>query len=130
MATVDITDAEAQEIMDKWLAIDTQMGEWRKDHNDWVAYDCETKIGPLAGLPISLRVAQVRRMFVGEARRMGIDPRGYGPGEALAITLVAGNQPSGWPSAGEAMAGLAAVLHNRHDPDTVRLHGIDRWEHA
>ena len=124
MTVTEITDDAAQAIMDRWLRMDTVMGDWSIYPYDRIAFGCETKVGPLAGPPVSLRVrgsaAPGPQTFVGEARRMGINPRGGGPGECMMITAPKGDA---WASAEEAMAALEAVLYDEHDPGTVRLLG-------
>ena len=137
MTAETMTDAEAQAVIDMWLRDDTILGEWHtNDGTDWIARDCETLVGPLAGPAISLRVYEVRRpgepMYVGEARRMGIDARSYGPGECLQILPVDADtgRAHGWGSAEEARTALEEVLRNEHDPDSIRIPNIDRWVRA
>ena len=133
--TAEMTEAEAQDIIDMWLRDDTIMGEWYGGGgNDWIALDCSTKVGPLAGAAISLRVAeegprQGPEMYVGEARRMSTNPRGYGPGECLLILRVdpGTGWAHGWSSAEAARAALESVLRNEHDPDSIRMPNIERW---
>ena len=135
MTAETMTDAEAQAVVDMWLRDDTIMGEWfTGPEEEWYARDCETKVGPLAGPPISLRLHRVRRpgpaMYVGEARRSGIPIRSNGPGECLQILPVDPDtwRAHGWATPAEGREALEAVLRNEHDPETIRLPNIDRWE--
>ena len=145
MTAAETTDAEAmaaeamsddaQAVIDMWLRDDTVVGRWRLTAaGDLVVYDCETKVGPLAGPPISLRLVLSRlgpsgaKVWVAEARRMGVRLSERGPRECLLILPVDNAaQTQGWPSAQAARAGVEAVLRNEHDPASVRLPNLDWW---
>ena len=129
-----MSDAEAQAVVEMWLRSDTVIGEWHKDGGGdyWNVQDCETKVGPLAGPPVSLRVVRVRsepsgeQTWIGEARRIGT----HSSGEWLLILPVDNTtgKTQGWGSAEAAQAGVEAVLRNEHDPDSIRFPSIDQWD--
>ena len=129
-----MTDAEARDVIDMWLRADTVMGEWHEDGGgeEWHARDCSTKVGPLAGPPVSLRVVRLRarpdgRRWVGEARRAWLP--GHFAGQWLQILPAgAARAASGWPTAEAARASLEALLRDEHDPASIELPNIEWWE--
>ena len=130
-----MTDAEAQEAIDKWLRLSADMGVWAFSGDDWIARRCQTEVGPLAGPPVQLRVATVAHpggnRYVGEVRQEGIHPRSSGPGDVLLILHNRDDGPvAGWDTIEEVREALEALLLGRHDPELVRLCNYDVWARA